>query len=211
MIDGVAAMSAMWFGMMAQGRWRDEPGTNFTDAGAPYYDVYETSDHRHVAVAALEEPFYRELPDHAGSRSRHRPAAPDPERWPELAELLGIGDANPRRVGCVRGERRASPVLSLTEAPEHPHHVARHVRDARRRDAAPRTAVLPQRDRGRAPTATPGEHTGAVLRDWGLDAAVAPCTPTAWSLIMARTQPGSRGRPRIRSPTTLRWISLAPP
>jgi alpha-methylacyl-CoA racemase len=61
MVDGVAALSAMWHGMLAQGRWRDEPGTNFSDTGAPYYEVYETRDHRYVAVAALEQPFYVEL------------------------------------------------------------------------------------------------------------------------------------------------------
>src|SRR4029450_9400791 len=61
MVDGSAVLTTMLHGMLAQGRWRDEAGVNFADTGAPYYEVYECADGRHVAVGAIERPFYERL------------------------------------------------------------------------------------------------------------------------------------------------------
>ena len=179
MIDGVAAMSAMWFGMMAQGRWRDEPGTNFTDPGAPHYDVYETSDHRFVAVAALEEPFYRELLATLGLEADDVPPRSDAARWPELTHRLATVFASRTRDEWAevfaQGDACVAPVLSFSEAPGHPHHVARGTYLTA--DSAPGGVVQPRpaprfsrtEATARVPPPLPGEHTDAVLHDWGFD------------------------------------------
>ena len=58
MVDGSAVLTTMLHGLLAQGRWRDEAGVNFADTGSPFYDIYECADGKHVAVGALERPFY---------------------------------------------------------------------------------------------------------------------------------------------------------
>ena len=61
MVDGSAVITTMLYGLLAQGRWRDEAGVNFSDGGSNYYDTYVCADGRHVAVGAIEGPFYAAL------------------------------------------------------------------------------------------------------------------------------------------------------
>ncbi|WP_166350117.1 CaiB/BaiF CoA transferase family protein [Phytoactinopolyspora limicola] len=86
-VDGVTHLSTMIFGMYAAGEWRAEPGTNLLDSGCPFYDVYETSDRRHMAVGALEPKFYWEfvrLLGVAHAVPRHR----DPSVWDEMRRVF---------------------------------------------------------------------------------------------------------------------------
>jgi len=117
MVDGAALISALTWSLRAAGLWKDERGTNLLDTGAPYYDVYECSDGRWVAIGALEPRFFAVLAEKLGLRSsQHDPGLRDELRaafaarprahWDEL--LLGT-DA------CY------APVTSLSEAPAHPH------------------------------------------------------------------------------------------
>jgi alpha-methylacyl-CoA racemase len=82
-VDGAAVLSTMVHGFLAAGVWRDERGVNLLDTGAPFYDVYETADGRHMAVGALEPQFYAEFVRllEAGDDLPHQH---DAARWPEL-------------------------------------------------------------------------------------------------------------------------------
>jgi alpha-methylacyl-CoA racemase len=131
-VDGAAALQAMTYGLLADGSWTDERGVNRLDTGAPFYDVYETSDGRHMAVGALEPQFYARFvsllfaPEGAPA---DLPGQHDAARWPRLrsafaqrfatrtmAEWATVFDSTD---ACV------APVLSMTEAPSHPHLAAR--------------------------------------------------------------------------------------
>ena len=168
-VDGSAHLTTMLLGALAAGTWRPERGTNLLDTGAPFYDVYETSDGKHVAVGAIEPQFYAELIDKLGLDA---PDRNDPAQWPELrkvltetfrqrtqAEWTAVFDGSD---ACV------APVLPM--AGDHPHLVARgtfiEVDGVRQAAPAPRFDRTPTRvDR---PPARPGEHTREALADWGI-------------------------------------------
>jgi alpha-methylacyl-CoA racemase len=171
MVDGSAVITTMLHGMMAQGRWRDEAGANFADSGSNYYDTYECADGRHVAVGAIEGPFYAELVSGLGFDPADLPDRRDDANWPALKERFGAVFRT--RTRDEWAERFAgtdacvAPVLSLAEAPRHPHNVARStfVDHGGITQPAPaprfgRTATA----LGRTPPA-PGDHTDEVLGD----------------------------------------------
>lgn len=128
MIDGSALLTTMIRGMRASGLWNDERGSNLLDTGAPFYEVYETSDGGFMAVGAIEPHFYAEFLDRVGLDED--PAVQfDTQKWPELKRRIAA-----RFVASTRSdweERFAGsdacvfPVLSMSEAPNHPHHLAR--------------------------------------------------------------------------------------
>jgi len=166
-VDGTALLAAMQYALKASGLWRDDRGTNLLDGGAPYYDVYETADGQYVAVGALEPQFFAELvrvleiDDAEQDRDDLRELFQQRFRSRTRSEwerLFAGSDA------CV------APVLSFSEAPEHPHLAARGTyveRDGLVQPApAPRFSRTPAR-LGRPP-AMPGQHTREVLRDWGI-------------------------------------------
>ena len=85
-VDGAALLQAMTYGLLADGVWADQRGANLLDTGAPFYDVYETADGRHMAVGALEPQFYAAFTGILfGPRAARRPARP--ARPAALAEL----------------------------------------------------------------------------------------------------------------------------
>jgi alpha-methylacyl-CoA racemase len=130
MTDGTALQLAMTYGFLAQGGWEDRRGANVLDGGAPYYAVYRCADGGHVAVGAIERPFYAALlrvlgldtdPDFA--EQQHRAA------WPAMrTRLEEIFATRPRDEWAALFDGRGAcvtPVLSLLEAPGHPHNAAR--------------------------------------------------------------------------------------
>ena len=130
MTDGTALQLAMTYGFLAQGRWEDRRGVNMLDGGAPYYGVYRCADGGHVAVGAIEHPFYASLlrvlgltDDPAFARQQDRAA------WPAMrGRLEQLFAARPRDdwARLFDGEGACvTPVLSLTEAAADPHNVAR--------------------------------------------------------------------------------------
>lgn len=172
-VDGAANLTAVFHGMMAAGMWRDERGVNELDSGRPWYDVYRTSDDQHMAVGPIEPKFFHEFMTLLGLN----PSEPDrmsPESWPvikkqvtdifrtrtrdEWTELFDGTDA------CV------SPVLSLTEAPHHPHLVERgtfvDVDGVVQPAPAPRFSRTPAAVQS-GPSA-PGADTRAVLTRWAI-------------------------------------------
>jgi alpha-methylacyl-CoA racemase len=127
-VDGTAHLSTMIVGMRASGAWQDERGTNLLDTGAPYYDVYETADGRHMALAALEPQFYEAFVSRFGAEDL--PDRYDPAQWPALREriarrFLELTQAEWTEIyegtdACV------APVLTFDEAAKGPHLAARH-------------------------------------------------------------------------------------
>lgn len=177
MVDGAALQLATTLGMRGQGRWPGTPGTNSSDTGAPFYEVYECADGRFLAVGALEKPFWDEFvaklgvaPDTLGDRD-------DPTQWAEgkrrLTEILRTRTRDEWAAIFEGTDACVSPVLSLDEAPQHPHAKARHafieVGGTVQPAPAPRFSATP----AAMPQAPPlrGADTAAVLRDWGVSPA----------------------------------------
>jgi alpha-methylacyl-CoA racemase len=175
MVDGTAVLTAFIHGMMAMGGWADQRGVNMLDSGAHFYEVYECADGRFLSVGAIETQFYAVLLEKTG-------LADDPEFarqndksiWPHLKErLAGVIATRTRDEwaeifdgtdGCV------APILSLGEAPSHPHNVARST--FVERDGVVQPAPAPRFSRTgaeiqRSPS-YPGQHTDEVLADWGV-------------------------------------------
>ena len=130
MTDGSALLNTLTYRLMAEGNWRDRRGVNLLDSGAHFYDTYECSDGRWIAVGAIEAPFYAELRRRLGIE--HDCAFDDqnnPTQWDSMRSgLAKIFITRTRDDWCtILAECDAcfAPVLSLTEAPEHPHNRAR--------------------------------------------------------------------------------------
>jgi len=193
MVDGSAVLTAMLHGLMAQGRWRDETGANFADTGSPSYEVYECADGRHIAVGAIERPFYSELLTGLGTDETTVGDRSDPAAWPAmkkcLAAMFRTRDRDVWEQIFAGTDACVAPVLSLTEAPHHPHNRTRGtfvehggiVQPA----PAPRFGRTPA-VLGRTPPA-PGDDTGAVLADLGF--APAEIDDLIRSAIVARSAP----------------------
>lgn len=168
-MDGAAHLGTMLFGMLAAGGWTTERGTNLLDTGAPYYDVYETSDGEYMAVGALEPQFYTELLDRLGLAGA-LPDRDDPSHWPELRNRLTEVFAQRTRQEWTDvfadSDACVAPVLSMTEAAEHPHVAARQT--LVHQDGVLQPAPAPRFSRTAAPT--PGRITSevdpAVLHEW---------------------------------------------
>jgi alpha-methylacyl-CoA racemase len=130
MVDGVATLTALLHGFRHVGLWHDTPGTNFLDGGAHFYDTYETSDGKYMAVGLGEPQFYARLLDIIGLTPEEAPQW-DRERWPELKELFTRIFRSKTQQEWTQSlepvDTCVTPVLSLAEAPQHHHNVSRGV------------------------------------------------------------------------------------
>jgi alpha-methylacyl-CoA racemase len=173
MVDGSAVLTTMLHGLMAQGRWRDEAGVNFADTGSPYYEVYECADGRFVGVGAIEGPFYDELLHGLGLIGDGLPDRRDRANWPALKEHFAAAFRTRTRDEWAQHfagtDACVAPVLSLTEAPQHPHNVARSTFVEHRGIVQPAPAPRFSRTTtalDRSPPA-PGDHTREILAELG--------------------------------------------
>ena len=173
MVDGAAALMAMFFTFRATGGFTDKRGTNLLDGGAHFYDTYETSDGRYVCVGSIEPQFYALLVEKAGlDPDRFKPQM-DAKQWPALKRELA--DVFKRKtqaewMAIMEGTDVCfAPVLSIFEAPDHPHNTARGT--FVEVDGVVQPAPAPRFSRTRAEVShgarRPGEDTDAVLRDCG--------------------------------------------
>ncbi|HZZ52184.1 MAG TPA: CaiB/BaiF CoA-transferase family protein [Pseudonocardia sp.] len=178
MVDGVALLTARIQGLRAANLFSDEPGTNYLDSGAPFYDTYRCADGRYVAVGALEPDFYREFVGRLGVDLAGWPDQGDRARWPELRELIAAALASRTRdewAQTYRGtDACVTPVLTFDEAAEHPHNADREV--YRRVDGVlhPRPAPRFSRTTPREPE-PPSEavhDVDQVIRSWSVPALV---------------------------------------
>lgn len=183
-VDGAAVLQAMTYGLLADGSWTDQRGVNRLDTGAPYYDVYETADGRHMAVGALEPPFYAEFtrllfaPEPVPG---DLPAQHDQARWPELRSRFGARFRERSQAEWSKAflgtDACVAPVLSMTEAPGDAHLAARGTyvtaggvvqpAPAPRFAAGPPGAPISALPAG--PIGSAGADTRAVLTELGFD------------------------------------------
>ena len=130
MTDGAAALMAMIWGFRANGIWQDARGVNLLDTGAHMYDTYECADGKYISVGSLEPQFYALLLEKTGLKDDPDFAAQmDNARWPALkAKLTALFRSKTREQWCDLMEMSDvcfAPVLSMEEAPNHPHNAAR--------------------------------------------------------------------------------------
>jgi alpha-methylacyl-CoA racemase len=130
MVDGAAILSAMTYSFLGNGMWKDERGVNLLDSGAHFYDTYETADGKWISIGSIEPQFYAILLDKAGLKDDPAFAAQmDARQWPALkGKLTALLLTKSRDEWCALMDGTDicfAPVLSLTEAPKHPHNVQR--------------------------------------------------------------------------------------
>jgi alpha-methylacyl-CoA racemase len=87
MVDGSASMMAMTHSFLNMGYWKDERGVNILDSGAHFYEVYETSDAKYIAVGAIESKFYEALVEGLGLGGVELPKQMERSEWPALRHL----------------------------------------------------------------------------------------------------------------------------
>lgn len=183
MIDGAASFMAMFFGDREVGQFDDRTGSHMLGGAAHYYDTYRTKDGRALAVAPIEPQFYRKFLDKLGIEDERWVKAGFPahssrvvaEEWPELkAELTKVFASKTRDEWCelfAGSDVCVTPVLTLNEATEHEHNLARDtfitVGGVMQNAPAPRFSRT-KTSTPRAPVSK-GADTDDVLREWGVE------------------------------------------
>ncbi len=172
MLDGVALLTQLLRGLLANGLFREERGTNFLDGGAPFYDCYFCKDGHPLAVAPLEPQFYAVLLAKLGLSADAFPQG-DVARWPALRAKLAEVFLTRTRAEWAQlfegSDACVAPVLKLAEAPDHPHHRARGTFVVV--DGVAQGAPAPRFARSALAPPTPPPKTEAraeILADWGL-------------------------------------------
>jgi alpha-methylacyl-CoA racemase len=175
MVDGAASLMTMTYAFRQGGLWSEDRGVNMLDTGAPFYEVYETSDGKWFAIGAIERQFYAELIRLTGLAGEDLPDQMDRGQWPAMKERFAAifrtrtrdewADIFAGTDGC------GAPVLSPWEAHEHPHNQHRgtfvEVEGVVQPGPAPRFSRTPGAVSRPAPVA--GQDTVEALKDWGID------------------------------------------
>ena len=185
MVDGSALLTSFIYGMRVAGSWHDQRGSNLLDGGAPFYDTYVTADGEYVAVGALEPQFYAALLQGLGLTDAGLPGQHDRAGWPVLRQRFAEVFAGRTRAEWEQvfagTDACVSPVLSLAEAPAHPHALARNAFVEVGGIMQPAPAPRFERTAAAQPVAPPrpGADTDTVLAGLGL-------TPTDVADLRAR-------------------------
>ncbi len=173
MVDGAANLMASAFGGLGVGAWIDERESNITDGGSPFYDVYECADGKFIACGPIEAKFYAEFLTRIGF---------DPEKMPPQHDRTHWAETKARIAAAIRTKSRdewaeqlqttdscVAPVLTMAEAPKHPHNVARQA--FVEVDGIMQPAPAPRFSRSVPPLPTPPKtpdaaRAASVLADW---------------------------------------------
>ena len=176
MVEGSAALMAMYFGFRSAGAFSDNRGTHLLDTGAPFYEVYETADHKYVSIGSLEPQFYSLLVEKLQLDKAKFGAQMKVAMWPELQQTLRAKfKEKTRDEWCTLMEGSDvcfAPVLALSEVQKHPHNAAR----ASFIDVDGMTQPAPTPRFSRTPSGAPrprgklGTDTRSVLADAGFSA-----------------------------------------
>lgn len=176
MVDGAAALMAMFFSMRSAGSFKEERGTNMLDSGSHFYDTYETSDGKYISLGSIEPQFYALLVEKAGLDAEKFSTQMDQSKWPEYKEILvDVFLAKSRDEWCEIMEGTDvcfAPVLAISEVAEHPHNKARSTFiDI---DGVVQPAPAPRFSRNqvevRNASRSPGEDSKSILADIGMSA-----------------------------------------
>ena len=175
MVDGAATLMAFIHGFYAGGGW-GERGTNLLDTGAHFYDTYETKDAKYISLGSIEPQFYAELLQLTGLDKETLPHQMDRASWrPMKQRLTALFKTKTRDEWCAIMEGSDvcfAPVLTIPEAYEHPHNVARgsfvEVAGVKQPGPSPRFSRTPGEIK--RPPPHPGQHTQEALLAWGVRA-----------------------------------------
>lgn len=178
MVDGTAVLMSMFWAMSAIGAFDENArGSNLLDTGAHFYDVYECSDGEYISIGSIEPQFYAELLRLTGFEGDGQFSKQmDRAEWPELKRRISelfLTKSRDEWCDLMEGTDVCfAPVLTMSEAAEHPHNVEREtfveVAGIRQPAPAPRfSRTIPVIE---SPPAHAGQHTREVLADLGMSA-----------------------------------------
>lgn len=175
MTDGTIGLMGMLYGHLARGTWHDRRGVNIIDGGSHFYNCYQCSDGHWIALGAIEPQFYEEL--------RRRAELEDPAfdrqlaqaDWPALKDRLSAIIATRSRnewAALLEGTDACfAPVMSMEEAPLHPHNIAREafvvVDDVTQPAPSPRFSRTPGLIQ--SPPVKAGAGGEEAAREWGVE------------------------------------------
>lgn len=163
-VDGVAHLMTNFHGLAAAGVMSERRGENIGDSGAFHYEVYECADGKWISIAPLETRFYAQFLERTGLSATDLPSPSDPEGWEKgKAVLARLFRQRTRAEWCAELEGTDAcfaPVLSLSEAPDHPHMRARGVYATI--DGVTQPAPAPRFSRTPSGTPTPPVEAGDV-------------------------------------------------
>ena len=176
MTDGASSLMTAIYGLKAQGMFGAGRGSNVLDSGAHFYQVYETEDGQYISLAPIERKFYEELLERVGFDKQKFDDQWNPDGWTASRDdMQEVFKTKTRDEWCEVLEGTDvcfAPVLSLDEAPDHPHNKAREtfveVEGVTQPAPAPRFSRTPGKIQRPPPKA--GENTDEVLADWGFAA-----------------------------------------
>ncbi len=174
MTDCVAHMiSGVVGGRERSGSWDAEVGTNLLDTGAHFYNVYETKDNRYISIGPIEHRFYIQLLDKLGLDESDLPPQMEKQHWPEMkarfTTIFKTKSLSEWEALLSGTDVCYAPILSLTEAQQHPHHQSREaftaIGDFVQPSPVPRFSETPGAIQ--YPSPVPGDHTRDGLKAWG--------------------------------------------
>ena len=129
MIDGSLSLMSFFYSLKAMGIWKDKRKSNLLDGAAHFYDTYECSDNKYIAVGSIESQFYKILLDKLELTDPRFKNQMNQSIWEELKEIIATKIKSQSRDhwveifsdtdGCV------TPVLNMDEAQEHKHNISR--------------------------------------------------------------------------------------
>ena len=177
MTDGTAVLMSMMHGMKNMGVWSEELGVNMLDTGAHFYDTYETADGKFISIGSIEPQFYAELRRLAGLEEDNQfDAQHDRRQWGEMKDkLTALFKSKTREDWNALMEHTDvcyAPVLTMSEAAQHPHNVARRtfIEVGGDTQPAPAPRYSGTANAVPAPAPLPGDDTDSILRHLGIDA-----------------------------------------
>ncbi|MFG6581632.1 CaiB/BaiF CoA transferase family protein [Sulfitobacter sp. 1A12779] len=174
MVDGVPAMMGLIHGMLAQGAWTEERAANWLDGAAPFYRCYTCADGKFLSVGALEPQFYTILLEKLGLPAALAESQNDRTTWEaRIADFTAIFATRARDDWAAHfdgSDACVAPVLSFSEAPDHPQMAARG--NVVRVDGVLQSGQTPRFDGAAPQMPSPpraiGADTDAVLAELGL-------------------------------------------
>ncbi len=178
MVDGSASQMASIWGFRAAGAWKDQRGSNILDGGAPFYTAYRTKDNHHIAVAPIENRFYRNLLDVLGLDDIDPATQHDQAQWDDVRQKIQAVFKTRTRdewCGVLEGtETCCTPILNMSEVTAHPHNVSRETFVSI--DGITQPAPAPRFSRTVSKIASPAgparDDLQQVLKDWGASAEI---------------------------------------
>ena len=176
MVDGAAVLMTMFWAFKSIGMHdENNPGTNLLDTGAHFYDAYRCKDDKFISLGSIEPQFYAELLRLTGLDADPEFASHmDRTKWSSLKpKVTAVFATKTQAEWCAIMEATDvcfAPVLTMSEAAQHPHNKERNtfVESHGVMQPAPAPRFSRTKTSLDQPPAHPGQHTSEVLTAWGI-------------------------------------------